>query len=503
MKKIVLLPLDERPCNYLYPLQMFNNDDIKLVLPSMDIMGDKKTPANHEALEEFLLKETKDAFGLVISIDTLLYGGIVPSRLHYHSEEELKRRMSLITTLKNNNPDLLIYAFDLIMRCPQYSSDDEEPTYYKECGLEIFKTGYLSHKKELNVISKEELEVLENLQCNQDHLNDYLARRELNCKLNIETLNLVENNTIDFLIIPQDDASEYGWTAIDQIKIRKVIDEKCLQLDVYMYPGADEVANNLISKMVLKIKNQKPLFYIKYPSPNSPLTVPALEDRYLDTTVRYQILSSGGLITTSVKEADIVLFVNTSATRMVSSADFGFPRDRGMSVLRNMPEFVEFMDYCVNTLNKDVVVADVATLNGGDYELIKMMQKRNLLMKVAAYAGWNTSSNTLGTCIPHGIMTHVYGRNQEHYNFLVSRYIEDFCYMSYVRAKVNRTLGARGMNYFSIDGQRGVICNEVKEELVTAVEQYLPTLKGHFEIEDCYMPWRRMFEVGLIIKYVK
>ena len=54
MKKIVLLPLDERPCNYLYPLQMFNNDDIKLVLPSMDIMGDKKTPANHEALEEFL-----------------------------------------------------------------------------------------------------------------------------------------------------------------------------------------------------------------------------------------------------------------------------------------------------------------------------------------------------------------------------------------------------------------------------------------------------------------
>ena len=501
MKKIVLLPLDERPCNYLYPLQMFNNDDINLVLPSMEIMGDKKTPANHEALEEFLLKETKDAFGLVISIDTLLYGGIVPSRLHYHSEEELKKRMSIITTLKENNPNLLIYAFDLIMRCPQYSSDDEEPTYYKESGLEIFKSGYLSHKKELNAASPEEIKALKRLKVNKTHLNDYLTRRELNCKLNIETLNLVENKTIDFLIIPQDDASEYGWTAIDQIKIRKVIDEKCLQLDVYMYPGADEVANTLISKMILKIKNQTPLFYIKYPSPNSPLTVPALEDRYLDTTVRYQILAAGGLITTSVKEADVVLFVNTNAIHMCSSADLNAPRNRGMSVLRNMPEFVEFMDYCVNTLNKDVIVGDVATLNGGDYELIKMMQKRNLLLKVAAYAGWNTSSNTLGTCIPHGIMTHIYGRNQVHYNFLVSRYIEDFSYMSIVRAKVNSTLQARGMNYFAIDGQRGQVCKEVVEELKLTTKEYLPTISDHYEIEDCYMPWRRMFEVGLIIKY--
>ena len=503
MKKIVLLPLDERPCNYLYPLQMFNNDDIKLVLPSMDIMGDKKIPANHEALEEFLLTETKDAFGLVISIDTLLYGGIVPSRLHYHSEEELKRRMSIITKLKENNPDLLIYAFDLIMRCPQYSSDDEEPTYYKESGVEIFRTGYYSHKRDLKIATPAELEALENLNCNQEHLKDFLNRRELNCRLNIETLNLVENKVIDFLIIPQDDASEYGWTAIDQIKIRKVIDEKCLQMDVYMYPGADEVANNLISKMILKIKNRRPLFYIKYPSPNSPLTVPGLEDRYLDVTVRYQILSSGGLITTSVQEADIVLFVNTSATHMLPSGDLDWPRDRGMSVLRNMPEFVEFMDYCVNTLKKDVVVGDVSTINGGDYELIKMMQKRDLLMKVSAYAGWNTSSNTLGTCIPHGIMTHIYGKTQEHYDFLVSRYIEDFVYMSYVRTKVNNTLAPRGFNYFYIDGQRGSICQEVFEELKLGTDLLLPSIKGHYVIEDLYMPWRRMFEIGIFVKYVK
>ena len=50
MKKIVLLPLDERPCNYIYPQRIFNNGDIKITVPDMSIMGDKKTPADHEGI---------------------------------------------------------------------------------------------------------------------------------------------------------------------------------------------------------------------------------------------------------------------------------------------------------------------------------------------------------------------------------------------------------------------------------------------------------------------
>jgi hypothetical protein len=30
---------------------------------------------------------------------------------------------------------------------------------------------------------------------------------------------------------------------------------------------------------------------------------------------------------------------------------------------------------------------------------------------------------------------------------------------------------------------------------------YLPKLTGHYEIKRCYMPWRRMFEVGLEVEY--
>ena len=81
-QKVVLLPLDERPCNYVFPQRIFKETDIEVVTCDLSILGKKKTPAQIDKLQAFLLDETRDAFGLVVSIDMLLYGGIVPSRLH-------------------------------------------------------------------------------------------------------------------------------------------------------------------------------------------------------------------------------------------------------------------------------------------------------------------------------------------------------------------------------------------------------------------------------------
>jgi hypothetical protein len=140
--KIVYIPLDERPCNYRFPSEIFKESNIKVVVPNLSIMGNKKETANFEKLKDFILSETVDAYGLVISIDTLLYGGIVPSRLHYFSKDVLMDRLMFIKRIKENNPKIKIYAFQLIMRCPHYNSSDEEPTYYKYVGRNIFLTGY-------------------------------------------------------------------------------------------------------------------------------------------------------------------------------------------------------------------------------------------------------------------------------------------------------------------------------------------------------------------------
>lgn len=49
MKKVVYVPLDERPCNYsLCGLIAADNEDINLVEPNKEDLGDKKIPADYD-----------------------------------------------------------------------------------------------------------------------------------------------------------------------------------------------------------------------------------------------------------------------------------------------------------------------------------------------------------------------------------------------------------------------------------------------------------------------
>ncbi|HCZ23621.1 MAG TPA: hypothetical protein DHV05_02005 [Acholeplasmataceae bacterium] len=500
MAKIVLLPLDERPCNIRYPKQIFKQSSLEIVTPDSSVLGDKKTPASFDGLNQFLIDSTKDASGLVVSMDMLLYGGLVPSRLHHLSKEFLLERFNILRTIKEQNPSLIIYAFDLIMRCPQYSSNDEEPDYYGTCGLDIFKTGFIGHKIELGIATDEDKKSFERLNAPKHYLDDYLGRRDLNLSMNQMTLNYVKEGIIDFLIIPQDDAAQYGFTAKNQEVLKKEIDRLEINSKVYMYPGADEVANTLLSRMYTALEHKKPKFYIHYPSPSCATTIPLLEDRFLDVTVRYQIRAAGGMIISSIQEADIVLFVNASGTKMASSASMIAVRDEGLRTQRNLIDFVELMEDVIS-MGKVVAVADVATLNGSDHELMQLLKQKNLLLKLGAYAGWNTSSNTLGTTIPHGIQTWGNGFTKSHLDFLMARYVEDYGYMTTVKGSVNQELNAMGMNYFDVKSRLSDVEQMVEKRLQMFIHQYLAPIEKHIVIERVWMPWKRMFEVGVEVKY--
>ena len=219
MKKIMYIPLDERPCNYNFAKYMLEDDsNIELVMPPLDILGKKKTPANYELLKVFILENIDECYGMILSIDMLLYGGIVPSRLHQNTKEELTERLNLIKEIKIKNPNIKIFSFSLIMRCPQYSSSDEEPDYYEWCGYDIFKYGEIKHKMSLGIASEEEIVKLDyHYDKCKGYFEEYTKRREINSDLNIETVKLLYDKTIDFLVFPQDDSSLYGLISLTSI----------------------------------------------------------------------------------------------------------------------------------------------------------------------------------------------------------------------------------------------------------------------------------------------
>ena len=499
MNNIIYIPMDERPCNYRFPYMLSKCTGFNLIEPPENMLGDKKKPADTENLIKWIFENAIRADGAIISLDMLIYGGLIPSRLHNLSIDECSRKVSKLKELKKINPDLKIFASSSVMRCPSYSSSDEEPDYYEDYGEDIFTIGYMRHKKSLNAASVDEIMKLNKCQQRvpESILKDYENRRKINRNVNSLILNLVKEGFIDFMVIPQDDSAPFGYTSIDQQYIKECIDKNDINLKVYMYPGSDEIGCTLLARMLNEFKGKKPLVYVRYDNVSGPDIIPLYEDRPLHESIKYQILCAGGLICSSLAEADMVLMVNCPGEKMIEAWDQDSSNKR-CNMDGNIVEFVEYMDYVINTVKKPCMIADVAYANGADLKLVNLLSKKELLFKAASFAGWNTSSNTLGTAICQGMIYNIYGINKNHLDFLALRYVEDAGYCASVRQKIaDEVLPGLGLKYIAIDGRRGCVSKQVKKELEIFIDKYLADKNFKVKINDCYMPWNRMFEVGL------
>ncbi len=492
--KIVYLPLDERPCNRLFAPRIARGTDVEVIGAPKEILGDKKTAADYRKIREFLLDNADRADAFVISLDMLLYGGIVPSRLHHLSENELSGRLSVLDEIKSINSMAKIYAFALITRCPSYSSADEEPDYYEYCGREIFLSGQVKHKMMLGLIDKEEGEriLAEYSEKIGDNLKDFEERRAVNRAMLLKAVDRLDKS-IDFIILPQDDSAPYGYTTID----REILKKEFLRSgkDIAMYPGADEVGMTLLARAVVEHYNKVPKIHFEYPKPECENVIPLYEDRPIKDTLPYQVRSAGCEFSDK-GNADILLYLNYPTKE---------PKNVGEEL---SPGYAEremdaFCDKIAASVKEGLLVgvADCSLCNGGEIEFLKALTDRIDYFDLAAYAGWNTSSNTLGTVICESVFAYIFGKREENENFLADRVYEDVGYCGYVRKFVaDNILPSMGFDYFNAGEEDGEVAKIVRLTLEDYISKNLPCIAARYKIDVCKMPWKRMFEVDLSTK---
>lgn len=510
MTKVVYVPLDERPCNYLYPQSLARMTDIQLKVPDCDILGEMKTPANVPKLMEWVEEETKDASHLIVSMDMLVYGGIVPSRLHQLSREVCIERINLLKQLKKNNPALRIFAYDLIMRVPAYNSSEEEPDYYEEYGERIHRLGALYDKREQQLISEEEHKELERLENEipEEVQKDYLQRREINFSNTKDIVHLVAEGIIDYLIIPLDDNAPFGFTAREQRQIMYLVDRLNLMDQVNIYPGADEIGCTLFTRVFCEVKQYRPEIFIRYSSTNGPFVIPRYEDRILAESIKAHITSAGGVIVTDERDNDMILMVHSPPAGQQHMGESSFPlemRDRRYFSEVNIREFVEVMKFYLDQ-KKNVALADVAVANGADHSLMQVLQKQKLLKRLMAYAGWNTNGNTMGTVVSHGIIASYYKQEeievpphhlQNSREFYYSRIVEDWGYQTIVRKRISeQVLPKLGATSRYLRDKLPQVTQEVEKQLKEFIEMNLSEIEGKIYLKNVHLPWKRMFEVG-------
>lgn len=496
--KAILIPLDERPCNYHYPRFVSESSDVELLMPSIELLGKKKQRANREALWKYLFENAKDCDYAILSLDMLLYGGLLPSRIHHDKKEELEFYLNQLKKLKSECPQLTIYAFSCIMRSPQYDSSEEEPDYYENFGYALFKRAYLMDKKQRVGLSHDEEVEFVAIEIDAEIIEDYEQRRNLNLDLNIESLKLVNEGVIEHLVIPQDDSCVYGYTAIAQQRVVKQIEYMNLELCTQIYPGADEVGCSLLIRAYNHSLCRQVKIYPMFASTLGSSLIPLYEDRPILESLKAHVRVCGAKLVNSKSEADLILAYNCPGNMMQESFNQS-ERDLTYTSYRYLYDFVMNISELIAE-GKKVIVCDSAYANGGDLQLLSYMDKLNLLDKIYGYAGWNTNCNSLGSVLAHGMFA-LDNDIAKQFHHLFIRYIEDGIYQPLVRKKINdELLPLWNLSYYDFKNRQSEVEAQIKDMLQREYDQWNVSKIHPYKIEQLYLPWKRMFEIGIEIK---
>jgi hypothetical protein len=256
------------------------------------------------------------------------------------------------------------------------------------------------------------------------------------------------------------------------------------------FPGADQLGMLMLVRAANDAAVRIPIVKVFYAPGVGPETVPSYEDVAVGKTVAEHIMAAGGVLLDSARP-DLVLAVNTPEDGLTREASSPLNR-RDLSAAK--AAFAAGVAASAAD-GRRVAVGDIAYANGADNALMAELARRGLLFKLAAYSGWNTSSNTLGYAIGQGMlaprMTQA-GKNR----LLATRLLDDWAYQANVRDALGReVLYPAGGNWFQLDSLAPRLTAEGDRRLRAFAADNFPAypLTG-FKVS---FPWNRMFEVKI------
>lgn len=446
--KIAFIPIDNRPvCSTLAQMTAEIDDYIEFSTPPREFAGGLTKTADINALIDWLEHlEPQDA--LILPLDTLIYGGLIPSRRCEGDLDFFKKRVG---KLKNILTDKCakIYAVSSIMRISNNNINQEEKEYWAQYGEKIFKYSYDMSK---NGFAQTDVP--------QEILNDYLQTRKRNFEINKILLNLKNEKIFDTLVFSKDDCASYGFN-VDEAKELEV-------LGGFTKTGADEIPLSLLSRAITDYYKQKIKICPIFLEPEHKNLISNYEDVSVVDSVRGQIELAGCEISAQ-NEADILLYVNN------------FKKRQG-EIVMNTP--TEMFEGNFAPPQKPYITADVCFANGADNNFINALFKNDIDDKYFyGYSGWNTTANTLGSLICAALVK-FFARRYNKDNFLklqTVRFLDDWAY----QANIRQTLKEPDIY-------------KLAAEMKPYEEIIADKLNKNFEIEYSF-PWDRLFETEVRI----
>lgn len=461
MRKIAFIPIDNRPVCFTLPMQISDiNSDIELLLPDRKFLGDLKHKANISAiLSWFESLENLDA--VIVSLDTIAYGGLVSSRRDNETFEEIINRVEKLKEILIKK-QCKVFAFSSIMRISNNNINEEEKEYWADYGTKIFEYSFNLHKMQ----ETSENKVYDfSTDIPEEILQDYLMTRKRNFSINKLYLKWSKEGIFDTLVFSKDDCAQYGLNVREANLLKQEIKDN--KLDVLVKTGADEIPLSLLSRAMTKDKDIKiaPIFM----QPDAVGKISKYEDISVLESVNSQIELAGAKVS-DVDDADLVLYVNN------------FKNQQGELV---MNVFEDGFNGDIELLDNPYFIADILNANGADNSFVEAFFKNQIdFDKFYGYAAWNTTGNTLGSSICAALVRFVSSEyNNEAFKKLqMVRFLDDWAYQANVRKNVKQ---------LSKDVDLGIL----KEKMMPY--EAILNEKFNMDLENISYdyPWDRFFEI--------
>lgn len=492
-----LVPLDDRPCNRLFPQQLAAISGWRVDLPPRELLGWFTRPGECDAIADWLL--SCQAERLIVSLDMLCFGGLVTSRRAGAGLEEAMRRLEVLREVRRHRPAVRLFAFSNLMRLGTTVTSPEDLARhslllrYSQLVDRVERLGEEAARPELEQVVAE---------LGPDALSQYLAVRRRNHAVNRAAIQLVAEGVVDYLVLPQEDAAPVGLHLAEQLALRDQAAEYRVADRVAIHPGADEVGLVLLARHHLEAAGELLAVAIEYGSAQGAQVIPGFEHQPLCETVESQLRAAGARPAPR-EEAEAVLAVHSPIRRQRDISEAPAAGDAGLAA---QARDLVARTRAAHAEGRLVALADVAYSNGADPELVAALAEGGGCDHLAGFAGWNTAANTLGTVIAQLALAAVAadrGRAEASdacRRFLACRLLDDYGYQTRVRPLAAGLAAELGANPFALGEAWPSVERYVVEQLTPLAHDLYLRLLGAAEAAWAdevmvSLPWGRLFEV--------
>lgn len=543
-EEFLLVPLDSRPVCSTMVQKLGKLAGINVIVPPKELLDNYQEPANGKKLWQWLQNKSANYNTSIISTDILLHGSLLQTRQHIASAQEQDDFFSELNKLQKNitasPPRQSNYTdsthsdkhqLQLFSVIPRLLVSDE---VYPDCWYQwhLMRYSQLLDMVQINgdyAMTKELMEYKGEIPA--DILSKYtsiftqsqgfnerlLAHLLTKAKSSKNIVNTQVNATVatnaPLFIIGQDDSSPFGLPHMTATKLARHIEEHTWQTQAQLTNGADEIAALLLTRHFLQQSHWQPKLFLAYGSPKTEFKHMPYMASSVGATLRNQAQLVGAQLVEESNAADIILFVHCGDADAKPTA----------------AEAEQLASYLKH--DKHVALIDLSANFEAEEMLLPLLLEQNISVnRLAAYAGWNTFSNSSGTALAQSII--FTGRLRQlqaqqsatdnpllipalyadNLNFTIERMLEDYYYQKRIHPQLRPYLESFGTTPTDLEPEEKQQTEyRIQERLslyatwlywrsLSRTPFYADTHKAYYLSDltvGAKLPWNRIFEVDL------